>query len=173
MNMSLGHAVKKSVVRTSLLALATAFEMVSKGDPEFQREIADWEEGRTFSLGVLPDGPAITLRKAGGVIRYMGKGIRNPKLTIFFKNIDCAFMPLAGLMGAHTAFIQHRAVLHGNIAEAMQTNRALAMVQNYLLPGPVLKRITKRPPKWTTAKLLLKGKIMVLLTVGLLKNMDK
>jgi len=171
--MSVGYVVKKSVVSTSLLALATAFEMVSKSDPELKKEIADWEDGRTFSMGVLPEGPAITLKKEGDRVVYMGKGIKNPKLTIYFKNVDAALLPLAGMMGAHTAFIQHRAILHGNIAEAMQTNRALAIVQNYLLPGIILKGITKRPPKMNASQLMLKAKVMALLGAGLAKNMIK
>lgn len=171
--MSVGFKIKESVVGTALLALATAFEMVSKGDPDLKKELADWEEGRVFSLGVLPNGPAISMKKEGGALKYLGKGIKNPKLSIFFKNVDCAFMPLAGRMGAHTAFIQHRAILHGSIAEAMQVNRAMAIVQNYLLPGLIMKGITKRQMKMSTSQLLLKGKIMAILVIGLLKNMSK
>lgn len=171
--LSATYKLKKSVVSTSLLALATAFEIVSKYSPELKAELADWEDGRTFSLGVLPDGPAVTLKKVGDKIRYIGKGVKDPHLAIYFKNLDCALLPLTGQMGAHIASAQHRAILHGNVAEAMQINRAMAIVQNYLMPGIVLKKICKRPPKFTGKQLALKARVMAMLGLGLAVNAVK
>lgn len=171
--LSVGYKLKKSVVSTSLLALATAFEIVSKHSPELKEELVDWEEGRVFSLGVLPDGPAITLKKVGDKLRYIGKGVKDPHLAIYFKNLDCALLPLTGQMGAHIAFAQHRAILHGNVAEAMQINRAMAIVQNYLMPGVILKKICKRPPKLTGKQLFLKARVMATLGLGLAVNAGK
>jgi len=170
---SMAYRVKESVVKISLLALATAFEMVSKSSPELKAELADWEDGRVFSLGVLPDGPAISLKKEGGAIRYLGKGYKEPKLKVLFKNVDAALLPFTGQMGSHMAFVQHRAILHGNIAEAMQVNRAMDIVQNYLMPGFIMKKNSKRPPKMTAAGMLLKAKVMATLGIGLLLNMRK
>lgn len=171
--LSTAYKLKKSVVSTSLLALATAFEIVSKYSPELKAELADWEDGRVFSLGVLPDGPAITLKKMGDKIRYIGKGVKDPHLAIYFKNLDSALLPLTGQMGAHTAFAQHRAILHGNVADAMQINRAMAIVQNYLMPGIILKKICKRAPKLTGKQLLLKARVMATLGLGLAVNAGK
>ena len=154
--LSMSYRSKRSVVSTSLLVSGVAFELVSKHSPELKAEIADWEEGRVFSLGVLPDGPAISLKKEGDRIRYLGKGYRDPKLKLLFKNIDCAHL-----------------MMTGNIAEAMQTSRAMAIVQSYLLPGSVLKKSMKRPPKPMPAQRLLKARIMATLGIAILVNMRK
>ena len=165
--------VKESVVKTSLLALATAFEMVSKHAPELKAEVAGWKDGQTFSLGIFPNGPFITLKKVGDAIRYMGKGIIDSDCVIYFKNLDGALMPFTGQMGSHMAFVEHRAFLHGNLGEAMQASRAMCIVQTYLMPGLVFKTIFKWPPKMNVSQLLLKGRVMGLLGVGLVKNMFK
>ena len=96
---------KQMVVKTALLALGVAFEMVSKGSRELQDEIEDWEEGRILKLGVLPDGPALSVRKEGGRLVYLGSGDYNAGLNIYFKNMDCAFMVLSGQIGADTGLL--------------------------------------------------------------------
>lgn len=166
--LSTGFKIKRSVVSTSLLALGAAFEMVSQSSPEMQAELADWDEGMSFSMGVLNDGPAITMKKEGGVLKFVGKGLRNPSISIFFKNIDSAVLALTGQIGAHTAFIQQRAILHGGIHQAMKANRVLDMVQAYLLPGFVLNKVAKKPLNLTGAQLMLKLKVMALLAIKMI-----
>lgn len=164
----MAYRVKRAIVRSSLLALGVAFETVSKHDRGLKAEIAQWEDGRVFSLGVLPDGPAVTLRKSGDRVRYLGQGDGQSQLRILFKNVDAALPPLTGQMGSHTAFVQHRAILHGNVAEAMQTSRAIDMVQTYLIPGFILKRTMKRAPKLTLRQYVLKAWVLSTLPFGLL-----
>ncbi len=168
-----GFKAKQTVVKTSLLALAATFEIVSANSPEMKAEIAEWESGLVFSLGVLPDGPAITMRKETDGLHYLGKGHQDPKLKLLFKNIDSALMALTGLIGAHTAFAQHRAIIHGSLYEAMQVNRCMALVQKYLMPGPVLKRITKRPPAMSAQDYVVKARVMATLGPALLMKAGK
>lgn len=166
--------IKESVVSISLLALGTAFEMVSKWDKELKAELEDWEEGRVFALAVWPNGPAATMKKEGGQIRYLGKGLKeNPSVIIYFKNLDSAILPFTGQIGSHIAFTQHRGILHGDVGKGMQISRAMAIVQRYLMPGLVFKTIFKRPPKVTGQYLLLKAKVMGMLSIGLAVNAKK
>jgi sirohydrochlorin ferrochelatase len=171
--LSMSYRAKRVVVRTSLLALGVAFEMVSKHSTELKNEIADWEDGRIFSLGVLPDGPVISLRKQGNRIRYLGRGQEDAEIKFLFKNIDSALLLTTSKMGAHTAFAQHRSVVHGNIAKAVEVSRAMSIVQSFVVPGFVLKRTSKRPPKLTPAQLLLKARVMATLAIGILINIGR
>jgi len=171
--LSMSYRSKRAVVSTSLVTSGVAFELVSKHSPELKAEIADWEDGRVFSLGVLPDGPSISLKKEGDRIRYLGKGYKDPKLKLLFKNIDCAHLLMTGKMSSDAAFAQHRTILHGNIVDAMQTSRAMAIVQSYLLPGSVLNKSMKRAPKMTRAQRLLKARIMATLGIAILANIRK
>lgn len=169
--LSTSYKTKRTVVQTSLLALATAFEILSKSSEELRAEIDEWEDGRVFALNVLAYGPAVTMKKEAGRIKFLGKGLKeNPELVIHFKNMDSAILPLTGRMGAHIAFVQHRAILHGDVGKAMQINRAMNIVQKYLMPGMVLKRTSRRPPKYTFSQRMLKARVMATLGIGLAMN---
>lgn len=159
----ISYTIKKLIVGTSLLALATAFEIVSKWDEKLRTEIEDWEEGRIFSLGVMKSGPAITLQKTGIRIRYLGHNPTDADPKILFKNMDCALLPLTGMMSADVAFVQHRAILHGRVSAAMEVSRAMGIVQGYLLPGFMFGRLYKRPPTFTGKQYILKAWVLTTL----------
>jgi len=171
--LSLGFRTKRSVVRTSLLALGTAFEIVSKSCPELQAELSGWEEGRTVSMGVLPDGPAMAVRKESNHVNYLGQGEHAATLKFLFKNMDSAFLVLTGQLGSDQSFAEHRAIVHGSLDQAMQANRALAMVQKFLMPGLILKKTMKRPPKLRGQDWAVYAKLMLTLTPALLINWSK
>ena len=145
------------------ISLGLTFEMVSKGDSEMKAEIANWDDGRVVSMGVLPDGPSMHIKKDGDRIIFLGTDGGDADLKVLLKNMDCAFVLFTGQIGPHTGFIQHRAIVHGDINEAMQFTRTIIIVQSYLFPGLLLKKIFKRPPKMTGSQLLLKAKVMALL----------
>ena len=161
---SLVYMIKEFVVKTSLFAFGVCFEIVSKYSDELKKEIADWEDGRVFSLGLMNNGPAMSIKKEGDHIVFLGMGHKNPKLTIFFKNVEGALLVFTGQIGSHMAFIDHRANCHGNLAEAVQTARAMNVVQKYLMPVFILNKTFKAPPTFTFSQLLLKAWVMALLT---------
>jgi len=161
---TLSYRLKKMVVGIALLALGGTFEKVSKHSAELKEEIKTWKKGIVISLGVLPNGPSISLKEDNGTIRYLGRGYKNPDVRILFKNMDSAFMPFTAQMGSHIAFVQHRALLHGNVVDGIKANRAMGIVQAYLLPGIVFKKVFKLPPKLTLRQKLFK--LYVYLTMG-------
>lgn len=165
--------VKKMLVQTSLLMLGVAFELVSRHCQDMQDELGDWDAGRVLALGVLPDGPVIAMRKDLDHLVYLGKGDHGAKIKIMFKNVDAALVMLTGQVGAHTGFAEHRAIVHGSIYEAMQANRAMALVTKFLFPGLWLKYITKRPPKMTLADYKTYLVVTALLVPSLVMNAAK
>jgi len=167
------YQAKKGVVSFSLVLLGVAFEMVSKLSPELKEELKDWDEGAMLCLGVLPDGPKMTVRNEGGTLRYLGKGDHGAELAIFIKNMDYAFMMMTGLWGAVQGFAEHRAIVHGGIYQAMQANRAMAIVQKFLFPGFVLTRNFKQPPKFTGHDYYVKARVMATLMPVVTMNLTK
>ena len=73
--MSASFKAKELVVKTSLLALGLCFEMVSRHSREMQDELGDWEEGRVVSLGVLPEGPSMAVRKEVDILHPLHRGL--------------------------------------------------------------------------------------------------
>lgn len=158
------HRAKAAVAATALAALGVAFEILSAHCQEMQRELADWTEGRTFALGVLPDGPTIAVRKQGERLVFLGRGDRGAPLQVLFKNVDVALLVLCGLLSSHQAFAEHRMVVYGPLDETVQANRAMAIVVKYLFPAPMLRTLFKRPPTFSRAELALKARLY--LTIG-------
>jgi len=162
---TIAYRLKKMVVGIALLALGGTFEKVSKHSAELKQEIKTWKKGIVISLGVLPNGPSISLKEDNGMIRYLGRGYKNPDVKIIFKNMDSAFLPFTAQMGSHMAFVQHRAMVHGSVLDGIKANRAMGIVQAYLLPGIVFKKVFKLPPKLTIKQKLFK--LYVYLTMGI------
>jgi len=171
---SLKYKDKAAIAKIALGAMAAAFELASKRVPELQKELKSWDNGRTFALGVLAKGPGITMRNENGVIKLIGEGVREGTDVVFyFKNIDSALMVFAGMMGAHTASIQHRTIVHGDIGMGMEALRAMNIVQAYLFPGFILKKTFKTPPKMNGAQMLTKIGIMASLAPVMIANGSK
>jgi hypothetical protein len=170
---TLAYRLKRAVVGIALLALGGTFERVSKHSAELKEEIKDWKKGIVISLGVLPKGPAISLKEENGTIRYLGRGYKKPDVKILFKNMDSAFLPFTAQMGSHIAFVQHRALLHGSVVDGIKANRAMGIVQAYLLPGIVFGKVFKEPPKLTFKQKLLKLQVYLMMGLDMALNAAK
>jgi len=163
--------VKYILLDTSLNALGAAFELVTKMVPEMKAEIAGWNEGRKFAVGVLPKGPYITLEKRGDMIFYLGKGLLSPEISLLFKNLDSGVLVFTGMMSSHQAVAECRVIIKGNNAYAMEVTRAMAIVQTYLFPSIMFKKIFKDPPKLSLAQMITKAKVYTLLLPAIVKHM--
>ncbi len=161
--------VKIATARTSLLALASAFELTSKYVPEMQAELESWEEGRRVGMGVLPNGPNATIAYEGGRIRYLGSELVDPDVSLLFKNLDSALLIFTGQLGSAAAAAENRVIVHGDNAKAMQVIRAMAVVQTYLFPEVMLRSSFKRPPHLRGAAVARKALIMSMLPASLLR----
>jgi hypothetical protein len=155
---------KGALAKTSLIALGATFELVSELVPEMKEEIADWEEGRKVTIGVLPKGPFITIQKVGNRIKYLGASQKEPDLCVYFKNLESAVLLFTAQIGAPQAVAENRVCVHGSNYKAMQATRAMAIVQTYLFPGILLDMTFKRPPKLDAKHIAIKAKVMGLLT---------
>lgn len=165
---TIGTRAKREACAITLAVFGRAFELVSERVPAFGREISTWEEGRRVAIGVLPEGPFMTIEKRGERIVYLGPGAQSPSVSILFKNLDSALLIFTGQLGAPYAMAENRVIVHGENAKAMQITRAMALVQTYLFPGLILKRTFKRAPKLGASELATKAAIYALLTPRLL-----
>jgi len=161
---------KYEVIDMTLTVIGVAFEEVSKRAPDLKREIIRWNDGRRCALGVLPNGPFITLEKREDRIYYLGKRKVDPAMTFLFKNLDSALLVLTAQMSAHQALAESRILLDGQVSYGMELNRALAIVETYLFPQFILNKIFKRPPTLNLYQLAAKGIIYGAMVPALLKN---
>lgn len=117
-------------------------------DSRVQAEVRDWEEGARILMRVEPSGPAMALEKRGGRLRFLGtREIADPTLTISFKHIDAALPVLLGMTSVAQGYAQRRMTLKGDLTFAMSVVRVMLLVEAYLFPSLITRRIMQRVPK--------------------------
>ena len=156
---------KRMVVSAGFYALARGSESASKFDDELKSELNAWPEGYTLMLKVAPNGRELWLQKKGDSLKWISPQKNDADLIVLFKNLDTAFRIITTLSNVHTAFVQNRIMVYGDVAQSMVLIRVLNIVQAYLFPPFLSKNVLKRVPKFSLSQHL--GRLRVY-TTGLL-----
>ena len=156
---------KNAVVTAGFYALGRGTESVSKFNSQLKHELKAWPEGYLIMLKVAPSGKELWLQKKGESIKWIGRQDKEADLIVIFKNLDIAFKTITTLSNVHTAFVQNRLMVYGDVSQSMILIRVLNIVQAYLFPPFLSKNVLKRVPKFTISQHI--GRLRVY-TTGLL-----
>lgn len=162
--MPIDKRLKKALAWLVMLILGRAFQSASRWDRTVRHEVARWPEGFKVLMKVPPSGPAMALVKQKGRLKYKGSRLDDPDLCITYKNIEGAFMIFTTQMGAEEGFAQHRMSVKGDLARAMSFIRCVKMLQAYLFPPLLSKRVLKRVPRFGLREHAVR---LVIYTVGI------
>ena len=158
--------VKHHAVKVGFIALGRALQSASHFEDEVIGEVSAWNEGFSFSMDVLPNGPSFVMEKQKGVMKFLGtKKKEDADLIVEIKNIDTAFQMITTQAGAHHVYAQHKIAVTGNIADSMRLIRLIYIVEGYLFPKILNKNILKKSPRMTIKKHINR---MHIYTVGML-----
>lgn len=139
--------IKVLLARTFLWFLGRGMCACAAVDSRVQAEVRDWEEGVRIALMVGPPGPAMAVEKRGGRLRFLGtRQVPAVDLTITFKHVDALLPVLLGMTSVTRAFAERRMTLKGDIAFAMSVVRVMVLVETYLFPTLMTRRIMQRVP---------------------------
>lgn len=139
-------AVKRALAAIVFVVLGRGLVACTRIDPRVRSEVETWPEGTVVTLEVAPRGPRTTVRVSGGRIDALGgRAGLEPTLVVTFKSIEGAVPVLLGLKGVLPAFAEHRASLAGDLALGMSLVRCLHIVEGYLFPDLMTRRILPRP----------------------------
>jgi hypothetical protein len=143
------NSAKKLVSRIVLFFLGRAFQVLYRYDEAIRREVDEWRPGFTLCMRVCRTGPSICLRhaKQGGVERVKLFDPSKADMAIEFRSIDAAFLVLSGQIGVPQAYAQHRFTLRGSIYDCMSLVRSVEVIEAYLFPGFMARKILKRIPR--------------------------
>ncbi len=140
---------KKLVVSIVFFVLGRAMQSLSRRDATIQKEVASWPEGTTVLFKVLPASPKFAFCKTPqGNLKYLGTrvGEQQADLVIYFKNVDAAFLMMTAQIGTAQAYAEHRMSVRGDLTIALSNIRCLNVVERYLFPTFLAKRVVKRLP---------------------------
>ena len=131
-----------------LQVLFRAIRVLSHCDSRVKQELLQMPQGRTVGLAVSPDekAPRLTFSVSGGTVHKAPRDLR-PDIQIVFKNETMAFRVFTGRMGIAGAYAVHAFTLRGNINETMGIVRVVDLVEGYLFPKFMTRRILKEVPE--------------------------
>lgn len=145
---------KKRLIKIVFWFLGRGIQSVASFDKTVKEEIRIYDEGTTVMLAVAPFGPYMVMQKKSEKLIYLGeKEVGNADIIISFKNIEAAILVLTGQMGIDRAYAEHRYVVKGDLYLSMPIVRALCIVEAYLFPKFITKKILKEMPTRTNNKL--------------------
>ncbi|MHA1331045.1 MAG: hypothetical protein ACTSR2_08215, partial [Candidatus Hodarchaeales archaeon] len=134
-------------VKMVLFTLGRSISSISCFDSTVKSEIENWPDNTGIMFKVLPNGPSMSLVYRSKKLSYKKVPEEEASIIIYFKNLESAFMALTAQLSTIDAFMQHRNLLKGDPSIAMSLVRCLNIVQTYLFPRLIAKRVIKRVPK--------------------------
>ncbi len=131
-----------------LQVLYRAIRVLSHCDSRIRQELLDLPQGQTVKLSVSPAETSrnLTFTVSGGTVHRADKTAA-ADIHIVFKNEAMAFRVFTGRMGISGAYAAHTFTLRGNINQTMGVVRIVDMVEGYLFPRFMTRRILKEIPK--------------------------
>jgi len=139
------RAMKRALAAVVFWVLGRGLVASCRLDSRVRREVATWPADTVVTLEIAPDGPSTTVRLENGRLTALGAGRPVPAtLLVTFKNVDGAFPVLLGMKGVLQSFAEHRASLSGDVGLGISLVRCLHIVEGYLFPDLMNRRILPR-----------------------------
>jgi hypothetical protein len=146
-----GKPFKRIYVALMLWFVGRAIQAAARVDEAVGEEFAALPDGFTFSLGVLPRGPAMIVGKGEeGQVRYRGWRLAGQRidLQMKIKNLEGALLMFTFQESTAVATARNRLIVDGEVPAACAIVRILDRVEVYLLPKIIAKLAVKRYPDW-------------------------
>lgn len=141
--------VMRLVVVFVLSILGKSFSSASRFQKDVQREVSNWPDGFSFVMRVDPNGPSIILVKEENVLKFRRIRIESSKveLVITFKNMKSAFLLLTAQMSTVRGYCEKRMSVSGDIMIATSIIRCMNIIETYLFPRIIARKVVKRIPE--------------------------
>ena len=136
---------RKALAAVVLWVLGRGLVACTRLDKRVRFEIASWPAPYIVSLLIAPWGPRVSWQRRADTIACLGSANVEPDLLVTFKSVDVVLPALLGAKGILDAFAEHRATVHGDLKVAMSLVRCLHIVEGYLFPDLITRRILPRP----------------------------
>jgi hypothetical protein len=136
---------RKALAAVIYAVLGRGLVSAARHDERVCEELRSWPDPSVVTLRIAPFGPQVSWRVADGAVEYLGGREVTSDLLVTFKSVDDAIPMLLGMKGVLAGFAEHRAIVRGDLALAMSLVRCLHIVEGYLFPDVMTRRILPRP----------------------------
>ena len=153
--------MERKIAEMILYFLYGGLKELSAYDDRIKKEVKNWRPGMIYALKCGPDGPDLYIRKGEYGLEKLEPSIQEASdVCIQFKSFAHAFCVLTGRQSVEKAYAQHNVTLHGNVADTMSFARCVDLIEAYLFPKIIAKRILKEVPGKQISSFIIYGKIL-------------
>lgn len=151
--------MKKFIIWLVMQFLYRGMKVLYHDDWRMKEEFDGWKQNKVIQLKVMR-GPSITIAYTfQNGIKKIKAG--HPDIVITFKSVESAFLIFTGFMSVKQAYLEHRFSLKGDIYESMRFVRCVDLVETYLFPRFMTKRILNHQDKKYQPTLLVYFKTLI------------
>jgi len=136
---------RKALAAVVLWVLGRGLVASARLDKRVRFEVSSWPDPYTVSFLIAPWGPRVSWRRKSSTLTCLGSVKVDSDLLVTFKSVDVALPALLGAKGILDAFAEHRLTVRGDLKVGMSLIRCLHIVEGYLFPDFVTRRILPRP----------------------------
>lgn len=136
--------MKKIIIWIVLQLLYRGMKVLYRYDERIKKELDGWNKDKIIKLKVM-EGPTISIKYT--YLHGLSLTKEKSDIEIIFKSVDTAFYVFIGLMSVKQAYLEHRFILKGDIYESMRFVRCVDLVETYLFPSFITKRILNHQEK--------------------------
>lgn len=137
--------VQACVVAFVLRVLHAALVVLGRRDSRAVLEFSRLPEGAAYSVVAAEGGPELHVQWRGGrLVRLSEPAVGACVLRV--KSMRDAFLMFTGQMGLAQAYARHAFSLRGDIAEVMRLARLVNLVEAYLFPRVMTRRMMTDVP---------------------------
>lgn len=152
--------MERKIAEVILYFLYGGLKELSQQDDRIKTEIKNWRPGMIYALKCGTDGPDLYIRKGEYGLEKLDPSIQDvADVCIQFKSFAHAFCVLTGRESVAKSYARHNITLYGNIADTMSFARCVDLLETYLFPKMITKRILKEVPKKQISSFAIYGKI--------------
>lgn len=144
--------MKKMIIWIVLQFLYRGMKVLYHDDERIKYELDGWNQDKIIQLRIM-NGPMINIKYT--YLHGLSLTKDKPDIEIIFKSIDTAFYVFIGIMSVKQAYLEHRFILKGDIYESMRFVRCVDLVETYLFPSFITRRILNHQEKKCHSSILI------------------
>lgn len=137
---------QRCTVAIVLRVVHAALVELQKQDSRVAAEFARMPEGLSYSIYTGHNGPCLHVLWQGGKLRRL-RTLDKAVCTLHIKSMPLAFRLFTGQMGLAQAYAAHAFTMAGEVADVMRLARLVNIVEAYLFPNFINRRIMTDIPR--------------------------
>lgn len=140
------------VVHAAIVELGTL-------DSRARQELLLLPEGMSYAVHASAGGPCLFVQWQGGSLRRLPQ-LEHASCALHMKSLPLAFQLLTGQIGLPQAYARHAFTLQGDVGDVMRLARLVNLVEAYLFPRVMTRRILTDIPRLQVNPLRVYGRLL-------------